>query len=243
LIVDLETICLKCLEKDASKRYGSGEALAEDLQRFLNGEPIQARPIGQVERFWRWCRRNTVIAGLAGSATLFLFGGIGISSYFAIQANWQKQEAFQAKDLATKKANEAMANADRVERVLYYGRIALAHRQWQDNEVGHARDLLDACRWDLRGWEHSYLRHLLESKLTPTYTVEKLGSIPAIAFSPDGKHIASSSYDHTLKVWDTQNAKEVFTLKGHTDSVWSVAFSPDGIPSCAWPSARTANGS
>jgi len=59
---DLETICLKCLEKEPSRRYDTAKAMAEDLRRFLAREPIKARPISKVERTWRWCLRNRAVA-------------------------------------------------------------------------------------------------------------------------------------------------------------------------------------
>jgi tRNA A-37 threonylcarbamoyl transferase component Bud32 len=87
LDLDLETICLTCLRKEPEKRYASAEALADDLERWLRGEPIVARPVGSLGRFARWCRRNPVVAGLTGAVAASLLAGTVISTYFAVEAN------------------------------------------------------------------------------------------------------------------------------------------------------------
>jgi tetratricopeptide (TPR) repeat protein/tRNA A-37 threonylcarbamoyl transferase component Bud32 len=115
---DLETICLKAMAKEPARRYQTAKAMADDLERYLSGQPIAARPVTRVERAWRWCRRNPVVAGLSAAVVLALVAGTAISSNFAITATAEKRradikaaEAIAQQTRADAKAAEAERNA------------------------------------------------------------------------------------------------------------------------------------
>jgi Protein kinase domain len=79
VLIDLETVCMKCLEKEPARRYGSAAMLGDDLARFLSGRPVMARPVGPANRAWRWTRRNPVLAGAVATVTLSLLTGAAVS--------------------------------------------------------------------------------------------------------------------------------------------------------------------
>jgi serine/threonine-protein kinase len=108
---DLETICLKCLEKDSRKRYASAGDLKADLDRYLRGEPILARPLGRVARLGRWCRRKPLIAGL--SAALIGAVTVGLVSTLVL---WI---------LAERRADVARAKREEAERSFRRGLAAV----------------------------------------------------------------------------------------------------------------------
>jgi tRNA A-37 threonylcarbamoyl transferase component Bud32 len=97
---DLETVCLKCLQKEPGRRYASAADLAEDLRRYLAGEPIVARPVGTLGRLAKWARRRPAVAALLAAVLLALAGGTGISTYFAVDAQHQAKEAKDAREEA-----------------------------------------------------------------------------------------------------------------------------------------------
>src|SRR5262249_52632449 len=191
---DVETIALKCLQKEPEKRYDSTAALADDLRRFIDGEPIVARPVPVWERAIKWARRRPAIAALVASVLLLLASllGLGIWSYAEINRSLAKAERLaeteaRAKAKAQEQTEVANQRAEDLAWEDYINRVNWAYREVQDDNVALAEDLLHGCPIERRGWEWHYVKRLCHTERLSLETLA--GCVYAIAFSPDGRRI------------------------------------------------------
>jgi WD40 repeat protein/tRNA A-37 threonylcarbamoyl transferase component Bud32 len=247
---DLETITLKCLDKEPSRRYGSAQALANDLGRWVKGEPITARRAGAIEKTIKWVKRRPVVASLLAAVLVVTLAGVaGIAWAWSValrernyaqaqekkaleqkaKADTERADAVAARALTETEKTRAEKQLRRAEWLVYEDKLGRVQQELQLANFGVAQSLLENCYWDLRGWEHRYLYTLLNQRMR---VVEKHDSpVHSVSISRDGKRLAVGAIGKVM-VWDLQAARELLTLELKNGTmgfaVESVAFSPDG---------------
>jgi WD40 repeat protein len=224
---DLETVALKCLEREPRRRYGSAQELADDLDRWQNYKPILARPARTYELIWRLVRRYPVAAALATLSALILtllLVTLAVSNQRITYALAQEREA-----------RTDLSNAlFREKQHLYFERIGSANRLWNSNQTERAEELLDLCPAEFRRWEWHYLNRLRRCDCVKLDL--HLVEVFSIARSADGRRFATADANGGVRLWDAENRTTIQTwdLK---ELVWRLAFSPDGAHLAAAQSA------
>jgi len=249
---DLDWIVMKTLEKDRSRRYESVSELAADIQRHLENEPVLAGRPSTVYRVQKFVKRNrllvmsaSVIAAVLVLATTVSLWQMVRASRAAHQLGIEKDRALKAEEsaraaeiqaktmeqMAIQERDNAKASETDARRNLYAADMKAAQQNIDDGNIGAALTLLKAYEGlasedDIRGWEWRYLWKRAQGDPAQRF-VEHKSRVNCVAFSPDGKLLASGSEDHTVIVRDMTG--NVLLRAQASNVVRSVSFSNDGF--------------
>ncbi|MHC4434168.1 MAG: protein kinase domain-containing protein, partial [Planctomycetota bacterium] len=250
---ELEWIPLKAIRKDRCRRYRSAAELADDVQNYLDGNPLIAGPETAVYRVKKFVRRHAGSVATAALIAVIIILGLVVSTVMYLRAEDARQkeataraqaeqatrkeaaaraEAEQAKEketVARTKAEQAeqatKEKAEELRRTLYVNSIQLADAKHREGNPGRVRDLLASCPNDLRGWEWNRLNYIQDESLK-TLRVGSLPRRPVI--SQDGRRIITCGEDKAIRVWDLETRQQLMTLGSHNGSIYALAVSPDG---------------
>ena len=224
---DLETICLKCLEKEPSRRYASAQAVADELGRFLRKETILARPVSRPEKVWRWCRRKPALAMALGAVVL-----VAALGFAGILSQWRRAE----QQRRNAEASELLARQN-----AYASDMNLAQRALEANDVRLAVSLLNKHRpgfgvpasagaahkpaskqpdrlkaglqTDLRHWEWRYLWQLCQPDESVRLQTNS-GPIGRVTISQDGRVMAAQTGAGKIVLWNLTTRRQMAELPG-----------------------------
>ena len=235
---EVETIVLKALAKEKERRYPSADALAADIQRYLAGEPIEAKRASTLYHLRKLAYRHRAIL-LPALAASFLAIAVFVLAFFKVRA--ERNAALEAKAAAeaAKEAESTQRRAaqkaeglaeqerDRALRELYFSALPLAAVKAANLEFDEALKLLGKCPVQYRNWEWGYVKSLCRTDMmTLRGHTRAVGSVD---YSPDGGYLAAGDGDGVIKIWDAHSGRELLSVKKYAKGTGNkLAYSPDG---------------
>jgi WD40 repeat protein len=225
---DLDWIVMKCIEKDRTRRYATANDLTADVQRFLDGDTVLARPPSNVYLLQKFLRRHRRAVAAAAAIAFTLLAGITVSTWQAVRATnaEHRAEAGQNREARLRQQAETESAAARLNE--YVADINLAQQQLSAGNYGRAVQLLNKHRTapgatDLRGFEWRYLWQSTRGNFHEEFPAQQ-EPVLAVAVSPSGELIAVGS-DHELNIWNARTKALVIKC---SQSATALAFLPDG---------------
>ncbi len=234
--VDLDTIVLKAMAKEPGERYATAGQFADDLRRFIDGEPILARPSGSIERLWRWSRRNRMLTAAIAAVAVSLVAAAGFAGVYAVG-----QARANARILGL--ADELGRKSDRLAASLNESNRRLAIRSFERGQAAFEKEQVGpALLWMIQSWRSAleagdrawqdvaranlaaYRMYYPRLKAVCSHP----GPVVVAAFSPDGQTFVAGTDHGTALLWDAATARTIGAPLEHRGPIVAVAFQPDG---------------
>jgi hypothetical protein len=219
---ELVAICDKAMARDWTQRYRDMSELAADLSAYLERRVVRAYETGTWAETKKWVERNKGMAASLAATALALVVGLIVSVSLKEQSDTNLDLAARAARFANEQRVRAQKNERLAEFRSYVANISAADASLRTSEVVEAKRRLAACDEGIRAWEWRHLQLASDTSLKVLRQHDE--GVTSVAFSPDGRQIASGSHDKTVRLWDAHSGANLLALRGHDGWVQSVRF-------------------